>query len=134
MNNKIIKIAFWTTTIFIFLFEGVVPALTGNTQLAIDGVRHLGYPDYFRIMLNVFKICGAIVLILPYFKGNIKEWAYAGFGIVFISAAVSHAAVDGINGQAIFPLVMLLLLIISHRTYHRLQQGRAKTANITATA
>jgi hypothetical protein len=124
MNNKTTKIAFWATTVLIFLFEGVIPAFTTNSQLAIEGVRHLGYPDYFRIMLSTFKVCGAIVLILPYFKGNIKEWAYAGFGFVFISAAVSHAAIDGIDGQTIFPLVMLLILVISYRSYHRLTAAK----------
>ncbi len=133
MNNKTIKIAFWTATIIIFLFEGVIPAFTTNTQLAIDGVRHLGYPDYFRIMLSTFKVCGAMVLILPFIKGNIKEWAYAGFGFVFISAAVSHAAIDGVDGQTIFPLVMLLILVVSYRSYHRLVANTAKVAHITPT-
>lgn len=134
MNNKTIKTAFWTTTILIVLFEGVIPAFTTNTQLAIDGVRHLGYPDYFRIMLSVFKVCGALVLILPFIKGNIKEWAYAGFGFTFISAAVSHAAVDGVDGQTIFPLVMLLMLVVSYRSYHRLGAGNGKVAQVSATA
>lgn len=134
MNSKTTKIAFWATPIIIFLFEGVIPAFTTNTQLAIDGVRHLGYPDYFRIMLSTFKVCGAIVLILPFIKGNVKEWAYAGFGFTFISAAVSHAAVDGVDGQTIFPLVMLLILAISYRSYHRLTANNPKAVNMTATA
>lgn len=134
MNNRTTKIAFWATTTLIFLFEGVIPAFTTNTQLAIDGVRHLGYPDYFRIMLSTFKVCGALVLILPFIKGNVKEWAYAGFGITFISAAVSHAAVDGVDGQTIFPLVMLLILVISYRCYHRLGASATNVARVTATA
>lgn len=134
MNNKTIKIAFWASTVLIFLFEGVIPAFTTNSQLAIDGVRHLGYPDYFRIMLSVFKVCGAIVLVLPFIKGNVKEWAYAGFGFTFISAAVSHAAIDGVDGQTIFPLVMLLVLVVSYRSYHRLKTSTTNVANIAAIA
>src|SRR5262245_56670461 len=73
------KILFWTTTIIVFLFDGLLPALTFNTQLAVDGIRHLGYPDYFRVLLTAFKVLGATALILPFLKGRIKEWAYAGF-------------------------------------------------------
>lgn len=110
---------YWVTTILIFLFEGVMPALTSNTQLAIDGIHHLGYPDYFRVMLTVFKVAGALALLLPMIKGRYKEWAYAGFGITFISASVSHWAVDGFGGQAIFPLVIFLFLVVSYITYQK---------------
>ncbi len=74
-------------------------------------------------MLAAFKVAGALVLIIPIFKGRIKEWAYAGFGFVFISAAVSHTVVDGFGGQTIFPIVALGILIVSYVTYHRLQAG-----------
>ena len=39
---KAAKITFWVTTTLIFLFEGVVPALTSQTQMAKDGISHLG--------------------------------------------------------------------------------------------
>jgi len=41
------KIIYWVTTGFIFLFEGVMPALTSQTELAKEGIAHLGYPSYF---------------------------------------------------------------------------------------
>lgn len=121
-KNKSTAIIYWTTTILIFLFEGVMPALTSNSDLAKQGISHLGYPDYFRIMLTVFKVAGALVLVLPFLKGAIKEWAYAGFTFNFIAAFVSHAVVDGINGQTFFPLIILLILVVSYISYHRLQR------------
>jgi hypothetical protein len=114
------KITYWTTTIIIFLFDGLLPALTSNTELARQGISHLGYPDYFRVMLTVFKIIGAIVLVLPAIKGRIKEWAYAGYGINFICAATSHWLVDGFGGQTVFPLVILTILIVSYVSYHKI--------------
>jgi hypothetical protein len=117
---KTTKIIYWTTTVIIFLFEGVIPALTSRTELAVEGIRHLGYPDYFGIMLTFFKVVGALALILPMVKGRFKEWAYAGFGIVMISAFISHTAVDGFGGQSIFPLVIFLILITSYLQYHKL--------------
>ena len=120
---KKIKIIYWTSTILIFVFEGVMPALTSNMQLAIDGIKHLGYPDYFRVMLTVFKVVGALVLILPFFKDRYKEWAYAGFGFTFIAATVSHCVVDGINFQSVFPLIIFAILAVSYYCYHKLQSS-----------
>jgi hypothetical protein len=123
---KTTKITYWTSTIIIFLFDGLLPALTSNTELARQGISHLGYPDYFRVMLTVFKIIGAIVLILPVVKSRFKEWAYVGYGINFICAAVSHWAVDGFGGQTVFPLVIFAILIVSYVSYNKIK-GKAET-------
>ena len=120
---KKIKIIYWISTVLIFLFEGVMPALTSNMQLAIDGIRHLGYPDYFRVMLTVFKVIGALVLILPFFKGRYKEWAYTGFGITFIAATVSHCVIDGISFQSVFPMIIFAILAVSYYCYNKLQSS-----------
>jgi hypothetical protein len=115
------SIIFWISTGIIFLFEGVMPALTGNSEMAKQGIQHLGYPDYFRVELNVFKIIGALVLILPMIPARVKEWAYAGFAISLISAFFSHWAVDGLTGMTCFPLIILAILITSYLYYHKLK-------------
>ncbi len=113
-------IIFWVTTIVIFLFEGLMPVLTSHTELAKEGIRHLGYPLYFATILMVFKVFGALALIITQMPQKIKEWAYAGFAFNFIAASVSHGAVDGIgNFQTFFPLIFLALLIVSYRAYHK---------------
>jgi hypothetical protein len=117
---KSTRIIYWTATIFIFLFEGVIPALTSHTELARQGISHLGYPGYFGVMLTVFKVIGALGLVLPLVKGRYKEWIYAGFGIDFICAAISHGAVDGINFQTFFPLIIFGILAVSYVYYHKL--------------
>ena len=129
MNTKTLTIIYWITTGIIFLFEGVMPALTSHTQVAIDGIKHLGYPDYFRTLLMVFKVIGALVLIIPAFKGRYKEWAYAGFGINFIAAAVSHTVVDGVGGQTVFPLVVFGILAVSYLCYHKLNSFPTQSNN-----
>lgn len=119
---KTTKIIFWTTTILIFLFEGVMPALTSQTELAKEGIKHLGYPEYFGNALVVFKILGVLALIIPQVPGRIKEWAYAGFAFDFIFASISHFAVDGIGFQGFFPLIVFVVLIVSYVTYHRIHR------------
>ena len=119
------SVIFWITTGLIFLLEGVMPALTSNSELAKEGIRHLGYPDYFRNMLTIFKVLGSLALILPFVGSRIKEWAYAGFAIDFIAAAVSHWAVDGFGGQTVFPFVVLAILIVSYLSFHKIRSSAA---------
>jgi len=114
------KIFYWTATILIAIFEGVLPALTSQTEMAKEGISHLGYPEYFGNALVVFKILGVLVLVIPKIPSRLKEWAYAGFTFDFIFAAISHAAVDGVNGEAFFPLVVLAVLAVSYIYYHKL--------------
>lgn len=121
---KSTKIVYWVATSLFVLFEGVMPALTFNTQLAKDGISHLGYPDYFRVLLTVYKVIGGIILILPMAKGAIKEWAYAGFTFDLVSAFVSLLTVDGLNGQTFFPLIVLGVLATSYFTYKSLLRHR----------
>ncbi len=119
------KITYWVATTLIFLFEGVLPALTSQTELAKEGIRHLGYPDYFGVTLTVFKVAGALLLILPQVKSRIKEWVYAGFTFDFLFAAISHTAVDGFGGQSLFPLAVLAVLAVSYISYHKLHPATA---------
>ena len=118
-NNLI----YWISTGLIFLMEGVMPALTGNSEMAIEGIRHLGFPDYFRVELTIFKVIGSLALILPMVPVRVKEWAYAGFGIVLISATVGHVVVDGANFQSFMPLIFLVILVVSNVTLHRKLKG-----------
>ncbi len=121
MNKvKTTRIVFWISTIIIFLFEGVMPALTSQTELAKEGIRHLGYPAYFGVALVVFKILGSLVLVIPAIPPRVKEWAYAGFAFDFIFATISHWSVDGFSGQVIMPIVIFAILVISYVSYHRL--------------
>ncbi|RYY30298.1 MAG: DoxX family protein [Chitinophagaceae bacterium] len=125
MNTyKSTRIIFWVTTIIIFLFEGVMPALTGNSELAKEGIRHLGYPDYFRVMLTVYKVIGSLVIVLPFITGRIKEWGYFGLGITMISAFISHVATDGFSGMSFFPLLIFAILVTSYLSYHKLASRR----------
>jgi hypothetical protein len=119
---KKVKIIFWITTIIIFLFEGVMPALTSQTELAKEGIKHLGYPEYFGNALVVFKILGVLVLVIPQVPNRIKEWAYAGFAFDFIFASISHFAVDGVDFQSFFPLIFLVILAVSYIYNHKIER------------
>jgi len=119
------KIIFWSATGLIFLFEGVMPALTSHTQMAKEGIRHPGYPEYFGTMLAVFKVLGTLSLIIPQIPERIKEWAYAGISIDFICASISLWVVDGFGFNVVFPLIFLAILTVSYLGYHKLNENKA---------
>lgn len=79
----------------------------------------LGFQDAFRIELGVAKLLGALVLILPFFKGNIKEWAYAGFGITLISAVILHLSAGDPVSNVVAPLVFFGIMTLSHVYYQK---------------
>jgi len=118
-NNYII---FWSVTIFIALFDGLLPLLTFQFEGARAILQHLGYPEYFGTILVVFKALGAVVLVIPNLPLQLKEWAYAGFGFTFIFACLSNGIVDGFGLDAVFPLMILGLLVISYIYYLKISQ------------
>lgn len=120
------KIIYWIATGIIFLFQGVMTALTSHTEMAREGIRHLGYPEYFAIMLAVFKVLGTLALIIPKVPGRIKEWAYAAFTFDFIAASISIWVVDGFGLPVIFPMITLAILMVSYIYFHKLYQVNLK--------
>jgi hypothetical protein len=119
MNKN--KLLFWIPTVLIFLFEGVMPALTSQTELAKEGIRHLGYPAYFGNALVFFKVAGALTLVIPKLPWRLKEWAYAGFAFDFIFATISHGVIDGLVFDSFLPLILLAVLAVSYSYYHKLK-------------
>jgi uncharacterized membrane protein YphA (DoxX/SURF4 family) len=116
---KSTKIIYWISTTLIFLFEGVMPALFSQSEEGKKGISDLGYPAYFGIALVVFKVLGAIILMVPKFP-RLKEWAYAGFFFDFMFAAISHYVMTGANFFAFCPIIVLAVLMVSYVTYHKL--------------
>ena len=117
---KTTKLSFWISTSIIFLMEGVLVALTSQTEMAKEGIHHLGYPAYFGGTLALLKVTGSLVLMIPGLPKLLKGLAYAGFVFDFVLASISHFAVDGMDFQSFFPLIFLVILGISYRSYLKL--------------
>lgn len=120
MNAKTTKIVYWISTTLVFLFEGVMPAFFSRSKESIEGFTHLGYPLYFITILTVFKVLGGLTLIIPQIPKRLKEWAYAGFTFDFLCACTSYCFVDGFGFFAIFPLIVLAVLMVSYYCYHKM--------------
>ena len=90
-----------------------------------DAFRHLGYPDYFRIELTVAKVLGVLALLLPGLPIKVREFAYAGFAITLISAAIAHFGVGDPWFFVVDPLFFLGALITSYVYFQRLHRPEA---------
>src|SRR6516164_11311895 len=110
---------YWATTSLIALetFLGGVVDLTHGRTGVVTGpfvtqvVTSLAYPVYILAIIGIFKIPGAVTIVVPGFL-RLKEWAYAGIVFELSGAVASHAAC-GKWGDSIAPLSLLGLAIAS---------------------
>jgi uncharacterized membrane protein YphA (DoxX/SURF4 family) len=91
-------IAYWVTTVLLAaesLAGGVWDVLRIPYVRAV--IEHLGYPDYFLVILGVWKVLAGVAVLAPGFP-RLKEWAYAGLVFTYTGAVASHLAVgDGVD-------------------------------------
>ena len=79
MNRK--AISYWVSTtvvVFELLAGGVTDLVHGRTVLVVgepvvEVMERLGYPVYLLRILGVWKLLGAIALLVPRFP-RLKEW------------------------------------------------------------
>lgn len=103
-TSKIRTIAYWITTGIITLQSvvGAVLDLSGSPGF-IKVFAELGYPLYLMTILGIWRILGAIALVIPRFP-RLKEWAYAGLVFDLTGAGASHLFIGDVRG-AIFPFI-----------------------------
>ena len=109
------KVAYWASTgiISALMCFAAFSYLSGDPK-AVQGFALAGYPQQLRIILGIAKPLGVIALLVPGFI-KLKEWAYAGFTFAWICAVVAHYSM-GQKAEAIFPIVLLVLLFVSYTT------------------
>jgi uncharacterized membrane protein YphA (DoxX/SURF4 family) len=111
MDTK--KLLFWITTAWVAGIMTITGVLSvAHTKPMMEGFAHLGYPPYFANLLGAAKLLGVCALLVPGLT-RIKEWAYAGFAIVIVSASYSHLnSGDGL--KSLEPLATLAALAVSY--------------------
>ncbi len=116
---KTTKIIYWISTGIICLFS--LGAIQMNSQMAIDGANHLLIPRYLGLEVSIGQLIGLVLLIVPQIPARFKEWAYVGYGIMYITAFIAHVAVgDAMVPFGMMSLIFLGLLLTSYITYHKL--------------
>ena len=109
-------IAYWTMTILVaFFMSGGIAQLVQYRANPHGVVPELGYPMYFFAILGVWKVLGAIAILVPRYP-RLKEWAYAGIFFDLTGAAASCAAVGGYGAygfHVIAPLIIAGITVAS---------------------
>lgn len=113
---KTINIIYWISTVLLSLMMFMSAYMYFTSPDVKGGFVHLGFPDFFRVELGIAKFLGAAALLIPIVPARIKEWAYFGFFVNFVSAIIAHAAVGDPVINVALPMV---LLITSYVTYHK---------------
>jgi len=113
---KTTKITYWVSTSIV---AGMI-LLSAYNYMTNEEVkvicRRLGFPDYFRIEVAIAKFLGALALLVPV-GSRIKEWAYFGFVLIFISAPIAHIASGDPLSQSFGALGYLAVLAVSYITW-----------------
>lgn len=104
------SIVYWTTTILVAfpIGSGGVSQIFQYRANPHGIVPELGYPLYFFAILGVWKVLGAIAILVPRFP-RLKEWAYAGIIFDLTGAAASCAAVGGYGAYAFHVIAPLII-------------------------
>jgi len=121
---KTTKIIYWVTTSIICLFAST--AVFMNSEMAIEGTKHLGIPRWLGLEVSIGQLIGLVLLIIPAVPARFKEWAYVGFGIMYLTAVNAHIAVGDPLGNTIMAAVFFGLLLISYISFHKLQEAKGK--------
>lgn len=98
-------IAYWVFTVLL-AFELAAGALWDLFRIEYVRVAltHLGYPLYVLVILGVWRVPGALTLLVPRFP-RLKEWVYAGAFFEYTGAAASHLLARDHGGQWVGPLI-----------------------------
>jgi len=108
------KTIYWASTLVISFFLLLSAYTYLFSKTTIEGVKALGFPDYFRIQLAVLKIIAVILLLFKFIPLQIKEWTYAGIGLFLITAFVAHLKHKDSIGILILLLVLFFVLCVSN--------------------
>ena len=111
---------YWGATVWLTLelaVGGAIDLFRGREIVVVGTpvdqvVSSLGYPVYILFYLGVWKILGAAAIIAPGLP-RLKEWAYAGSFFQITAAAVSHALVGSELTVLVYPIVVMVLTLVS---------------------
>ena len=93
-----------------------------NSKMAIEGANHLQIPHYLGIEASIGQLIGLVLLIVPAVPSRFKEWAYVGYGIMYLTALNAHLSVgDAFIPYGIMAVIFFGILLTSYISFHKLQ-------------
>lgn len=116
------KRIYWTVTI-IAMAMIVLPSYFAPREYLVQTLHRMEFPAYFGLELDVLKILGAVIILIPSIPVMFKEWSYVGFGILLLSASLAHWVVDGM-AKGFAPLIPFVVLSVSYYYFRKLHYAK----------
>ncbi|HEY0262697.1 MAG TPA: DoxX family protein [Chitinophagales bacterium] len=125
---KTTKITYYVSTVLVSLLMALSVYSYFTDPKIKETFEHLGFPDYFRIELAYAKAIGVVLLWIPI--RQVRDLAYIGFGITFVSAFIAHISTGDPIGMAIFPLIVLAVLLVSYLSFRKVESAGELDADV----
>ena len=114
------RITYWVATLVLasgLIGSGVQQLVRAEGEGALAppyawGIVKLGYPLYVLTLLGIWKLLGAVALLVPKYP-LVKEWAYAGVVFLLTGGIFSHVAAGDSWNQSLPALFLLILAVVS---------------------
>jgi hypothetical protein len=113
------RTAYWVSTAIIALLMtagGLAMLFWPPNRQLLEG---LGFPGWFAGELGLAKLLGVAALLVPGVPARVKEWAYAGFAVILVSAALAHLHHGDGVARSCEPLGFLVVLLASNACWRR---------------
>ena len=131
MSHRSLSILYWGSTVLLAVMMAGLAFAYFTQPFFVAAFEHLGYPQYFRVMLALAKAVGAILLVATV-PERLKTFAYDGFAIMFACGAFAHAAAGDPPARLSAALIAMTLLIVSYVTREKLRTlAREEVPSIT---
>jgi uncharacterized membrane protein YphA (DoxX/SURF4 family) len=106
-------IAYWATTVLVAA-ESMLGGVWDILQIPYvrADIESLGYPTYLLVIIGVWKMLGAVAVLVPRFP-RLKEWAYAGMFFNYTGAVASHLAMGHGADSVAYPIIITGLVVAS---------------------
>ncbi|TBR43932.1 DoxX family protein [Marinomonas agarivorans] len=104
---------YWGSTLLVAIMLALSAFSYFFHKATMDGIRDLGFPNFFRIQLGLLKLLALLILLLPQAPLMVKEWAYAGIALFYLTAIIAHIAHKDSYLITLINLLFLGLLIVS---------------------
>jgi hypothetical protein len=116
------KKIYWTVTIIAMVLI-VLPSYFAPREYLNETIRRMEFPGYFGLELDILKIVGAVIILIPVIPTMLKEWSYVGFGILLLSASLAHFLIDG-WAKGLAPLLPFAIVAVSYYYFRKLNYAK----------
>jgi hypothetical protein len=112
---SVLSIVLQSLLILYFLFSGV--SKIAGVKYWAEIFKHLGLPNWFRVVTGFVQLVGAAVLIIGYWFAGAVAWAGIWLGITMLLACLAHFKVKDPIGKTVpafvFAVINIILIFIN---------------------